>query len=102
MHERLGIDRDPDVRRPRSGRVEEQQIAWSKIGRFDGASNAELFRNGPGDRETLGEEHVTNQAAAIEARRGVLAAEPVRRAAQGERFPDETSWNDDGWRAGAA
>jgi len=73
---------DADVGRPLGGRREEQQVALAQVRERDFPPDLDLFGDRARDVDVVLLEDVAHEAAAIEARGGRLAAQPIARPLQ--------------------
>ena len=78
MYERFGIDRDPDVRRARFRRVEEDQVARLKVRPLHRHANRKLLDHGSGNHTSLRRETRT--------RTSPLQSRPVRGSSPPSRY----------------
>ena len=93
MHERVGVNRDANVRGPRLRRVEENQIAGPQIVSLYRQAHGELLGDRSRNLNPFPPEHVPDEAAAIEAGLRILTTQPVRRSAESQRLADDPRWD---------
>jgi hypothetical protein len=86
VHEGFRVDRDPDMRRPWVGRVEEDQIPALKVRRLYRHANRKLLDDRSGNHNPFGLKDVPDEAAAVEAGSGIVATKPIRYAAKRQRL----------------
>jgi hypothetical protein len=82
VDEHTRVERDADVRRARGDRREEDQVAGVNRGRIHVSPHQELLGDGARQGDGVLQEHVPDEAAAVEAGVGRRAAELIPHATE--------------------